>query len=170
MSELITIIVPIYKVEEYLRRCVDSILKQTYKNLEVILVNDGSPDGCGAICDEYATLDGRIEVIHKTNGGLSDARNAGIEVAHGSYVSFVDSDDWIHQEYIGKLYDLLRETNSDISVCNFIKTSSDNIELEITTGEIFEFTNHEALEQLTDIKFYDQMVISCGKLYKKKLV
>lgn len=98
MSEkiLASVIVPIYKVEEYLRECVDSILAQTYSNLQVILVDDGSPDGCGAICDEYKEKDPRVEVIHKPNGGLGSARNAGLDAAKGKYVYFVDSDDFIH--------------------------------------------------------------------------
>lgn len=95
MSEKISVIVPVYKVEPYLRRCVDSILAQTYTNLEIILVDDGSPDSCGAICDEYAEKDERVRVIHKENGGLSDARNAGLEIATGEWLSFIDSDDWI---------------------------------------------------------------------------
>ena len=91
----ISVIVPIYKVENYLNRCVESIRKQTYRNLEIILVDDGSPDACGEMCDRYAQEDSRIRVIHKENGGLSDARNAGIEVAAGEYIAFIDSDDWI---------------------------------------------------------------------------
>lgn len=97
---LVSVIVPVYKVEDYLRKCVDSILVQTYKNLEIILVDDGSPDNCGAICDEYALLDGRVKVIHKENGGLSDARNAGLDVCTGEYIAFVDSDDWVDEDYI----------------------------------------------------------------------
>ncbi len=92
---LISVIVPVYKVEEYLSRCVDSILAQTYENLEIILVDDGSPDLCGAICDTYAMMDPRIRVIHKENGGLSSARNAGMDIAQGEFFGFVDSDDWI---------------------------------------------------------------------------
>ena len=92
-APLISVIVPIYKVESYLRECVDSILDQTHRNLEVILVDDGSPDACPAICDEYAARDARVRVIHKTNGGLSDARNAGLDVARGEWIGFVDSDD-----------------------------------------------------------------------------
>ena len=95
---LISVIVPVYKVEQYLNKCVDSILGQTYENLEVILVDDGSPDGCGALCDRYAAADGRIRVIHKENGGLSSARNAGLDVARGEYVGFVDSDDWLEPQ------------------------------------------------------------------------
>lgn len=94
-SPLISVIVPVYKVEEYLGRCVDSLLEQTYQNLEIILVDDGSPDNCGKICDDYARLDTRVKVIHKKNGGLSSARNAGIDIAAGEYLGFVDSDDWL---------------------------------------------------------------------------
>ncbi|MGN7385517.1 glycosyltransferase family 2 protein [Sporosarcina sp. SAFN-015] len=168
MSELVSIIIPIYNVEDYLHRCVNSILDQTYKNLEVILVNDGSPDRCGEICEEYAKLDKRVKVLHKKNGGLSDARNAGIEIAQGEYISFVDSDDWVHKEYIEKLYQLLKTTDSDISVSNFIRTSTENTQGEISKEIIYEYSNNEALEQFLD-KFYVQMVIACGKLYKRKL-
>lgn len=168
MSELITIIVPIYKVEDYLRRCVDSILNQSYKNLEIILVDDGSPDRCGEICDAYANVDKRIKVIHKKNGGLSDARNIGIEIAQGKYVSFIDSDDWISREYVEKLYKLLINNNADISVCNFIKTLTETLQVEHVQEEIYKYSNVEALEQLYD-KFSVQMVIACGKLYKRNL-
>lgn len=95
---LISVIIPVYKVEEYLAKCVDSVLAQTYGNLEVILVDDGSPDGCGKICDDYAARDSRVKVIHKQNGGLSSARNAGIDAASGDYLAFVDSDDWIEPD------------------------------------------------------------------------
>lgn len=97
-TPLISVIVPIYKVERYLKKCVDSILKQSYTNLEIILVDDGSPDGCGKICDAFAQADHRVKVIHKKNGGLSDARNAGIDIAAGDYFAFVDSDDWIEPD------------------------------------------------------------------------
>src|SRR5699024_9631307 len=92
----ISVIVPVYKVESYLERCILSIIKQTYKNLEIILVNDGSPDNCGELCDIYAKKDSRIKVIHKKNGGLSDARNVALDIATGDYIGFVDSDDWIN--------------------------------------------------------------------------
>lgn len=104
MDNTVSVIVPIYKVEEYLPRCVDSILCQSYTDLEIILVDDGSPDGCGAICDAYAKKDPRIRVIHKPNGGLSDARNAGLDIATGEFVYFLDSDDWISPDAISSLY------------------------------------------------------------------
>ncbi len=121
-TPLISVIVPVYKVEEYLAACVDSILAQTYENLEIILVDDGSPDNCGKICDSYAEKDSRIKVIHKENGGVSSARNAGLEVASGEYVGFVDSDDTLDAHIYAELYKNLTETNSDISICSFRKT------------------------------------------------
>ena len=104
----ISVIVPVYKVERYIRRCVDSILTQTYPDFEVVLVDDGSPDGCGRICDFYAQNDGRVHVIHQKNGGLSAARNAGIDWVTANsdsrWIAFVDCDDWVHDEFLRKLY------------------------------------------------------------------
>ena len=102
-QSLISVIVPVYKVEQYLDKCVESIVNQTYRNLEIILVDDGSPDNCPAMCDGWAKRDYRIKVIHKANGGLSDARNAGIEVAQGEYICFVDSDDYLESNYLKEL-------------------------------------------------------------------
>lgn len=121
---LVSLIVPVYKVEPYLRRCLDSIVGQTYKNLEIILVDDGSPDGCPAICDEYAAKDPRVVVIHKENGGLSDARNAGLEIAKGEYISFVDSDDWVADVYIEALWTALESQKAELAVCNYHVTES----------------------------------------------
>ncbi len=115
--ELISVIVPVYGVEKYLNKCVESIVSQNYKNLEIILVDDGSPDNCPAICDEWAKKDARIKVIHKINGGLSDARNAGMAIATGEYISFVDSDDWVENEFIEGLYNSIKNNDSDISAC-----------------------------------------------------
>ena len=115
MNDLISVIVPVYKVEQYLKKCIDSILEQTYYNLEIILVDDGSPDNCGAICDEYAKKDSRIRVIHKNNGGLSDARNAGLDIMTGEYVAFVDSDDWIEPTMYEKLLTNMKHFQADIS-------------------------------------------------------
>jgi glycosyltransferase involved in cell wall biosynthesis len=117
MNELISVIVPIYQVEQYLPKCVDSIRNQTYSNLEIILVDDGSPDHCPELCDEYARKDSRIRVIHKPNGGLSDARNAGIEVAKGNYICFVDSDDYVADNMLDRLYLALKEQKAEMSLC-----------------------------------------------------
>lgn len=116
--EIISVIVPIYNVEKYLNKCIDSLLIQTYKALEIILVDDGSPDNCGKICDEYAEKDNRIKVIHKENGGLSDARNAGIEISTGEYIFFVDSDDYIEENMIDCMYQKITEDCSDMVVCD----------------------------------------------------
>ena len=115
--DLISVIVPVYKVEKYLDRCVGSIVNQTYQNLEIILVDDGSPDNCGAMCDTWAEKDSRIKVIHKKNGGLSDARNAGMAIASGEYIGFIDSDDFIAPEMYQLLLDRLVADQSDISAC-----------------------------------------------------
>lgn len=168
--DIISIIVPIYNVEKYIVRCVDSIINQTYVNTEIILVDDGSPDKCGSICDEYQRRDHRVIVIHKPNGGLSDARNYGINVASGKYITFIDSDDWVTNDYLEKLYNLLIDQKADISICNHQRVYSidSNIikEKKIT---IYEFTNIEALNYLTDSSLYIQMIVSWGKLYKTEL-
>lgn len=168
MNDLISIIIPVYNVQPYLQRCVDSVLRQTYKKIEVILVDDGSPDRCPNICDEYADFDGRVIVVHKKNGGLSDARNCGLDTASGQYISFIDSDDWVHEKYIEKLYQLLKNTNADISVCNFIKTACENVKADISNEKIYTYTNIGALKQFVD-QFYVQLVVAWGKLYKKNL-
>jgi glycosyltransferase involved in cell wall biosynthesis len=171
MSELISIIVPVYKVEAYLSRCVDSIVAQTYKNLDIILVDDGSPDNSGKICDEYAEKDNRITVIHQANGGLSDARNAGIAVAKGSYLTFLDIDDWVPPEYIAYLYDLLKETGSAISLCNFLKTTTEELP-QVTEPEMVTVMKNDAiLAKYIDLgdDFHPQLVMACGKLFEASL-
>lgn len=116
-QSLISIIIPVYKTEQYLRACVDSVLAQTYQNLEVILVDDGSPDGSGTICDEYAARDPRVRVIHQENGGSSAARNAGLDAAKGAYIGFVDADDYIEPNMYQALYRRIQETGADIAQC-----------------------------------------------------
>lgn len=116
-NELISVVVPVYKVEKYLEKCVKSILKQTYTNLEIILVDDGSPDKCGQLCDELAKIDDRIKVFHKENGGLSDARNYGVERANGEYIGFVDSDDYIHENMYEELYKAIKRSGTSIAEC-----------------------------------------------------
>ena len=139
-QSLVSIIIPIYKVEPYLRRCLDSIVNQTYTNLEIILVDDGSPDGCPKICDEYATKDNRIVVIHQENGGLSAARNAGLDICKGNYISFVDSDDWINDCYIQDLLSFAESCKADIAVasCKYISDDPQysNKNFSINPGEI----------------------------------
>ena len=126
----ISVIFPVYKVEPYIHRCVDSILRQSYRDFELILVDDGSPDNCGAMCDEYAAKDDRIHVIHRENGGLSAARNSGIDWvlahSHSQWLCFVDSDDWVHEDYLGQLYKAVMVTGCKISACGFYHTSGED--------------------------------------------
>lgn len=125
----ISVIVPVYKVEQFLHRCVDSILRQSFYDFELILVDDGSPDNCGAICDEYAEADNRIHVIHQENGGLSAARNTGIDyvmkTSDSHWIAFVDSDDWVHPDYLKILYNTAKQTSCKLSACGFFKTEGE---------------------------------------------
>lgn len=169
-SELISVIVPIYKVEKYLKKCIDSIINQTYKNLEIILVDDGSPDNCPKICDEYASSDSRIKVIHKKNGGLSDARNAGMTEATGKYISFVDSDDYVSPDFIQSLYDTIVREESDIAECGVVKVYDDKEDgYEISGDEsAVTYNTHDALHQLLLEGEFKQHV--WNKLYRADLV
>ena len=162
----ISVIVPVYKVEKYIHRCVDSILGQTYADFELILVDDGSPDNCGAICDEYAAKDSRVVVIHQENGGLSAARNAGIDWAFANsdsqWLSFIDSDDWVHPEYLQRLLDAAMEHNVAVSICGYAETSG-------TFPEISPDTTTPVLWNSED--FYVKDSLHCtyawGKLYRR---
>ncbi|MDO4982686.1 MAG: glycosyltransferase family 2 protein [Eubacteriales bacterium] len=163
---LISIIVPIYNVEPYLRRCVDSILAQTYTNIEVILVDDGSPDGCPAICDEYQKADSRVKVIHKENGGVSEARNSGISYASGEYIVFCDGDDIVSCKYLEKLYDLCTSENS-LSICSHERIYSyDGLKLPEADKELT-ISGKEALKKLL---VGGLSVSVCGVLFKKNLI
>lgn len=168
IESLISVIVPIYKVERYLDKCINSIINQTYKNLEIILVDDGSPDKCSQMCDEWATKDSRIIVIHKDNGGLSDARNVGLDIASGEYISFVDSDDYIHPEMISILYDVIVKTEANIVQCDFRKVKDNEyVDANINSYEIFTFNTEQALESL--IKETPLKQVVWNKLYKKEI-
>ena len=165
---MITVIVPVYKVEEYLDRCIKSILNQTYTDFEVLLVDDGSPDNCVKMCDEYAKKDNRIFVIHQKNGGLSAARNTGInwfyEQNRSDYITFVDSDDWLHPEYLSTLINGIIANDVKISVCNYKRVTKEisheehtNFKYEITDPENF-LVNHSW-----------QYNYAWGKLYHKSV-
>ena len=165
---LISVIVPVYKVEKYIHKCIESIINQTYDNLEIILIDDGSPDNCPKICDEYALRDNRIKVIHQENKGLSSARNKGIELAKGEYIGFVDSDDYIEPSMFQDLYNAIVENNVDISICNFYvindKTKEKNVK---NSCENKQYNKMEALKEIlldTHIQSY-----AWNKLYKRKL-
>lgn len=172
MDALISVIVPIYNVEKYLKKCVDSIKNQTYKNIEIILVDDASPDNCGQMCDEYAGEDERIKVIHKENGGLSDARNVGLENARGEYIAFVDSDDYIESDMLEKLYTRIKEDKTDIALCSFKYVNEKGEELPERRGQSpiknGVLTGEEALYKLTEGKSW-YYAVAWNKLYKKSI-
>lgn len=180
MEPKISIIVPVYKVESYLNRCIDSILAQSFTDFELILVDDGSPDKCGEICDLYAEKDNRIRVLHKENGGLSSARNIGIKNAMGKYIGFVDSDDYIRQDMFSVLYQAAEKYSSDLVICDLLKVYENQIvneDLSIDEG-LNHFTNLQALNDLyeysngaftTGITNSQWWIFAVNKLYKKDL-
>ena len=165
---LISVIVPVYKVEKYLNKCVESIVNQTYKNQEIILVDDGSPDNCPAMCDEWAKKDSRVKVIHKKNGGLSSARNAGLDIMTGSLVSFIDSDDYVGPEMHERLYNLMQEYDADMSICAGIDVFEDKPEPDIKGRPITIklLSREEALRMLVCNRL---TVIAPTKLYKSEI-
>lgn len=164
---MISIIVPVYKVENYLRQCVESIQAQTYSNLEIILVDDGSPDKCPQICDDLAKTDKRIKVVHKENGGLSSARNLGLDKATGEYITFVDSDDTINSQMIERLFDAISINNADISMCGCRTVTDDGKLLAIDSfeeGRIFKN------EELISMIILPLKTASWNKLFKRSVI
>ena len=163
----ISVIVPVYKVEKYIHRCVDSILSQTFPDFELILVDDGSPDSCPVICDEYAAKDSRILVIHQENGGLSAARNAGIDwaFAHSGnqWLTFIDSDDWVHPEYLRRLLDAAMEHNVSVSICGYAETEGRDPEIspEGLTPVLWESEDFYVTHNVN-------ATVAWGKLYRKE--
>ena len=147
-EKLVSVIIPAYNIEDYIGRCLDSIISQTYKNLEIIVVDDGSRDYTGEILDNYAKKDRRIKVIHKENGGVSSARNKGIEAAEGDYIGFIDGDDLIEPEMYKTLVDLLEEENADIAHCGYQMVFPDRIDYYHNTGKKKIQTTEEGLKDL----------------------
>ena len=168
MKPLISIIVPVYNVETYLAKCVDSILAQTYTNLEIFLVNDGSSDCCGKLCDEYAKEDKRIKVIHKKNGGLSGARNVAIDVTTGEFITFIDSDDYVTDDYIMTLYSLIEKYECKVSIAlynTFVEGSKPKVVNRVYREDCQ--TNIKAIEEMFYQEKYD--TASWAKLYHSSL-
>ena len=170
MNDLISVIVPVYKVEKYLDRCVESIVNQTYKNLEIILVDDGSPDNCPAMCDEWAKRDSRIKVIHQENAGLSAARNIGLDIATGDYIGFVDSDDYIHCKFYECLIKAFEEESIDISYCGMLFVySQSSIDLTISgTMNIVVENRNSTMHRLIYVDGLDNHVMN--KLYRRSIL
>lgn len=168
MADLVSVVVPVYQVEAFLHRCVDSILAQTHSHLELILVNDGSWDNSGEICDAYARRDRRVTVVNQPNQGLSAARNAGVEVATGKYLTFVDSDDWIHSACVKSLLELCHSYDADISMCAYQLLTEEQRDVPITVSRETQYSPDEALGELMGAD-YINMVTSWGKLYSAHL-
>jgi len=168
MEHKITVIVPVYKVESYLHKCVDSIINQTYTNLEIILVDDGSPDNCGAICDEYAKKDIRIVVIHKENGGLSSARNAGLNIAAGDYIAFIDSDDTIELEMFEQMFTVIQSENADMVICGVKCVDENGLEVDFRSAPIVNsiMDKKQAFQSISQSVWH---VTVWNKLYKADL-
>jgi glycosyltransferase involved in cell wall biosynthesis len=168
MKDLISIIVPVYNVEKYLTRCVNSLINQTYEEVEIILINDGSPDQCPKICDEFANNYENINVVHQKNAGLSAARNSGIDIAKGKYLTFVDSDDYINNELLNILKNHIDENSVLLSMCSYLKVndSTDVSEIVIPNKNLKLVNDYQAMEMLLD----DQSKCTAwGKLYNKDL-
>lgn len=165
----VSIIVPIYNVEQYLHKCIDSLLEQTLKEIEIILVDDGATDRSPEICDTYALKDQRIKAIHKTNGGLSDARNVGIEVSQGEYIAFLDSDDWVEPNFYEYLYNLVKKEDADIAQCDYIEAHTEDVQIDFKK-HIKEtiYTGIEALGLLFGEE-YVKTVVVWNKLYRRVL-
>lgn len=149
MKDLISIIVPIYNVEKYLNKCIESIVNQTYENIEIILIDDGSNDNSGIICDEYAKKDNRIIVVHKENGGVSSARNKGLKIAKGEWISFVDADDWIEQTFCQTLLNKVTQEQADIALCGYNRITDNRIEkINANNQEVFLNSNEYLVKSL----------------------
>lgn len=171
---LISVIVPVYKVEAYLPACVDSILAQTFRDFELILVDDGSPDACGEMCDQYARQDVRIRVIHQENGGLSAARNAGLEIAQGNYITFVDSDDIISEDCLRCMQKIADETNADLVVGRYIEFAIENDRIRNWKQDATAPAHHMENRQEACIGLYQGQywipINAVGKLYHRSVI
>ena len=178
-DKLISVIVPVYNIEKYLRRSINSIINQTYKNLEIILVDDGSTDQSGKICDEYANIDNRIKVIHKNNGGQASAINLGLDIAKGDYIGFSDPDDYINKNFYKNLYILAEKYNTDITECSMIKVKEEE-DIEKVYIEEFEVDKNEKVELFDgigglrklfgeDFADYLETIVKVNKIYKREI-
>lgn len=168
MEDLISIIVPIYNMEQYLEKCLESIVNQTYKNLEIILIDDGSTDNSGKICDDYAKKDKRIRVIHKENGGVSSARNKGLDIVKGKYVIFFDSDDYIEFNMIESLYKNIQIDDYDVSICNYNIINGSNISPNVILTDKKIFNQKEFLQEVLSKQWNNGYLVN--KLIKKSCI
>ena len=178
---LISVIIPVYNVQDYVRDCVESVLAQTYTELEILLVDDGSTDASGSICDEYASMDDRIRVIHRENGGLSAARNSGIKECRGEYVSFIDSDDAVSPVFIETLYNMCDRSGANTAICGIgIADDKDGTSMEellssgradrSSVGEYKGYTSHGLLDHFYDTNMHHAIVVAWNKLYNREVI
>lgn len=167
MNPLISVVVPIYNIASYVPECIESILRQTYQDIELILVDDGSTDDSGLLCDKYGHIDTRIRVIHKPNGGLSDARNWGIEEARGEYITFIDGDDTVSQYYAEYLYAICLATKSDISICSLKKVKATETIDSKTNSEYYVYNPERAISEMLYARQFS--CSACAKLFRKDL-
>lgn len=172
MEPLISVIVPVYNVEKYLKKCIHSIINQTLKDIEIILVDDGSTDNSPKILDDYEKKDKRVKVIHKENGGQGSARNAGLDISRGKYIGFVDSDDWIDLNMYEELYKDIVKNNSDISVCSrkiFDENNNLNGKVELN-NEVIDLSKFEIENYITKRLLFPHTVSACNKIYKNDIL
>ncbi|MCM1286152.1 MAG: glycosyltransferase [Acetobacter sp.] len=165
MNEKISVIIPVYKAERFLDRCVESLVNQTYENIEILLIDDGSPDKCPEMCDRWAEKDSRIKVIHKNNNGVAKARETGVENATGSYIAFVDGDDWIEKDMYEYLYRLIKSGDYQIACCSYEVVSSENDTIKNGEEKLINYGYEESVKRLYD----DALWSLCFKLYPKEL-
>ena len=171
MNDLISIIIPVYNVEQYIRRCVDSILNQTYKNIEVILVDDGSTDNSGVICEEYKKKDLRVKVIDQKNSGAPTARNCGMDASTGKYIYFVDSDDYIHPQTLEILYNIITQKDTDVSACGYEIVYDNKLEFEeITDYESRVISNFDLLKKMVNLPEMTYSQVLWNKLFKREAI
>ena len=169
MEELVSIVIPIYNVEQYLEECIKSVIMQTYTTLQIILVDDGSTDNSGEIADNFVKEDKRIQVIHKKNGGLSDARNYGIELATGKYITFIDSDDYVENTYIEKLYNAIKKNNTKVSQCNISKVNNQNEVIEEIGYNVNEVKNTKKMLKEIYSQHWIENTVVWNKMYLTEL-
>lgn len=169
MEPLLSVIIPIYNVEPYLRKCVDSVLNQTYRNLEVILVDDGSPDGCGAICEEYAAKDDRVRVIHKANGGQATARNAGLEQMTGEYLTFVDGDDWLRPELYQNAMGMCPFSIS-VFGCTFVNEDGEGLTVRKPCTQPKTIASKHDYSEIEHLVHTSLFGYACNKIYCTSLI
>lgn len=169
-KDLVSIIIPVYNVKPYLERCVNSILSQSYINLEIILIDDGSTDGSSQLCDSIGNKDERIIVIHQENGGLSSARNTGLDNCHGSYICFVDSDDYVHSEYVRYLYDMCVSNDCEISICYHYITTEDDYSSAVDLNSPIKVYSRKELFDIFYTDMHGSIVIAWNKIYKRECI